>query len=90
GEEFLILAPHTDPADAVALAERIRTGVESGGFRLDGTERRLSVTCSLGTAGTRTFPVDPDGIVALADAACYGAKRAGRNRVLTAELPALA
>jgi hypothetical protein len=78
------------PADANALAERVRAGVESGEFRVDGVERTLRVTCSLGTAGARTFPVDPDEIVALADVTCYGAKRAGRNRVLTSENPALA
>lgn len=87
GEEFVVLLPHTDPRDASALAERIRTGVESPAFRADG--RAVALTCSVGVAGTRTFPADADALVAESDAACYEAKRAGRNRTVSVEMPAL-
>jgi diguanylate cyclase (GGDEF)-like protein len=89
GEEFVVLLPHTDPEDASALADRIRAGIESPEFRAD--ERTLTLTCSVGVAGTRAFPADADAdaLVARSDAACYEAKRAGRNRTVSVEMPAL-
>ncbi len=87
GEEFVVLLPHTEPSDASALAERIRAGIEAPEFRAD--ERTVTLTCSVGVAGTRTFPADADALVARSDAACYEAKRAGRNRTVTVEVPAL-
>lgn len=88
GEEFVVLLPHTDPADAASLAERIRSGVESPPFRAGDGDRQVALTCSVGVAGTSTFPADPDALVAQADAACYEAKRAGRNRIVSVEVPA--
>jgi PleD family two-component response regulator len=49
----------------------------------------LRVTVSVGTAGTSEYPVDPDALVARADAACYRAKEGGRNRV-EADAPVVA
>ena len=82
-----MLLPHTEPGDASLLAERIRAGVESPQFRVD--ERTFTLTCSVGVSGTRTFPASADVLVAQSDAACYEAKRAGRNRTVSAEIPAL-
>ena len=87
GEEFVVLLPHTDPRDASLLAERVRAGVESPEFRVD--ERAVAVTCSVGVAGTRTFPASADTLLAQSDAACYEAKRAGRNRTVSVEIAAL-
>ncbi|HQQ78379.1 MAG TPA: GGDEF domain-containing protein [Thermoanaerobaculia bacterium] len=87
GEEFVVLLPHTSPGDAAALAERIRAGVESPEFRVDG--RAVSLTCSVGVAGTQVFPASADDLVAQSDAACYEAKRAGRNRTVSVEIAAL-
>jgi PleD family two-component response regulator len=44
------------------------------------------MTVSVGVAGEVGGPLDPDALLARADAACYRAKEAGRNRVV-AELP---
>jgi diguanylate cyclase (GGDEF)-like protein len=87
GEEFVVLLPHTSPQDASALAERIRAGVESPEFRVDG--QAVNLTCSVGVAGTQTFPASADTLVAQSDAACYEAKRAGRNRTVSVEIAAL-
>jgi diguanylate cyclase (GGDEF)-like protein len=79
GEEFLVLLPDTDEAEALQVAERMRRRVEAQPFA--GVGR---VTISVGVAvardGERTREV-----VGRADAACYRAKHAGRNRVLVAE-----
>jgi diguanylate cyclase len=84
GEEFVILLAHTDPEDAPILAERIRAAVEARPFLRDEAFRPVEVTVSVGTAGASDYPIDPDDLLARADAACYRAKEAGRNRVETA------
>jgi diguanylate cyclase (GGDEF)-like protein len=81
GEEFVILLGHTAAGDAPTLAERVREAVETRPF-LDGEmSGPVRVTVSVGTAGTADYPVDPDTLLARADAACYKAKEGGRNRV---------
>jgi diguanylate cyclase (GGDEF)-like protein len=81
GEEFVILLSHTSPGDSGALAERIRGAVAERAF-LEGEEHPpIRLTVSLGTAGTESYPADPDALLARADAACYRAKQAGRDRV---------
>jgi diguanylate cyclase (GGDEF)-like protein len=81
GEEFVILLGHTRPTEARALAERIRAAVAERPFEGSDGHATIAVTVSVGTAGTATYPVDPDALLARADAACYRAKEAGRNRV---------
>jgi PleD family two-component response regulator len=39
------------------------------------------MTVSVGVAGAVGVPIDPNALLARADAACYRAKKAGRNRV---------
>jgi diguanylate cyclase len=89
GEEFVILLGHTAASDAPTLAERIRAAVEARPFLDGNVAGPLRVTVSVGTAGTSEYPVDPDALVARADAACYRAKEGGRNRV-EADAPVVA
>ena len=86
GEEFVILLPHTVTAEAPALAERIRAAVAERPFVTHDSYPGVSMTVSVGVAGEVGGPLDPDALLARADAACYRAKEAGRNRVV-AEIP---
>lgn len=80
GEEFLVIMPGTSPAASVAWAEHIREAIKD--VRIEDTTLR-PVSCSLGVA---SFPEDAqtgENLIRAADVALYGAKRAGRDRVLT-------
>ena len=78
GEEFALILPHTEAANAEHLAERVRRAVTAHTF-----PREVPVTVSVGVATLR----DGDDLHTLtdrADAALYGAKQAGRDRVMVA------
>ncbi len=80
GEEFLAILPGASAADAAGLCERIRRAVEDCAVRSG--DQVVRCTVSLGHADLLSAgDVDADAVVALADAALYEAKRAGRNRV---------
>jgi diguanylate cyclase (GGDEF)-like protein len=82
GEEFAIVCPGTDLEGAAHLAERIRAALEQRTILApDGT--KIQVTVSLGVAA---FPegAGTENIVSAADGALYEAKRAGKNKVMTA------
>ncbi len=81
GEEFVLLLPHSHPADALALAERIRIAVAAEPILQERGKPPIWTSLSLGVAGTRQYPASPDTLISRADAACYVAKRRGRNRV---------
>jgi diguanylate cyclase len=81
GEEFVVLMPHTDPGEARVLGERIRAAVAERPFAATEARPRVPLTVSVGVAGTASWPVDPDALLASADAACYQAKARGRNQV---------
>ena len=75
GEEFIVLAPHTDVTAAAALGERLRAAV--GGTPVVGGGRELTVTISVGAAAGD----GDDDLVVQADRHLYAAKAAGRDRV---------
>jgi diguanylate cyclase (GGDEF)-like protein len=83
GEEFLILLPETDEAEALRVAERLRAAVEAEPFVVEG-EVALKVTISIGVAALDA-PAQTalvlDALIRMADDALYRAKDAGRNRV---------
>lgn len=81
GEEFIILMPETDLESATAAAERLRQQVERCRFELG--DKSVRLTSSFGVA--QVNPEAPDAFAIAyeaADRAMYGAKEAGRNRVL--------
>ena len=85
GEEFLVLLPDVDAAEALRSAERLRVLVEERELRARGEP--LTVTVSVGIALAR--PGDPraEAMIARADEALYRAKAEGRNRVVAAPDP---
>jgi len=91
GEEFTILLPHTEPAEAVQVAERLRHNLAAvpvlSGLAGQG-DHPLRVTVSIGVAALQPGRRDLTDLLAAADAALYEAKNAGRNSVrLTSDEP---
>jgi diguanylate cyclase (GGDEF)-like protein len=79
GEEFLVLLPQEDAADAWVTAERIRAVIEAATVVYDG-DPIISPTVSIGIATTFGWKEKPEDLVGLADEALYAAKSTGRNR----------
>jgi|WetSurMetagenome_2_1015567.scaffolds.fasta_scaffold00023_12 two-component system, cell cycle response regulator len=85
GEEFVVLLSNTTPEDAFAIAEKLRSGVQSSAFQCNTTEGRLLVTISLGVATAEDImELSAEALINRADAALYQAKAAGRNQVVSA------
>jgi len=81
GEEFIIIIPGAEADTAVGLAERLRERIAAAEMIYE-TER-IHVTASLGVAEEICSPdFQVERLVKNADAALYGAKNAGRNRVV--------
>jgi diguanylate cyclase (GGDEF)-like protein len=76
GEEFAVLLPDCGLANGMEIAERLRTAQPEG-------------TCSLGVAAW-DGQEEATALVARADRALYAAKKAGRDRCLADQAPAVA
>jgi len=70
GEEFVIIMPQTTLDGAAVFADRLRQRIEQ--------QLPLTLSCGAAQAGEGD---NPQTLLARADAALYGAKAAGRNRV---------
>lgn len=81
GEEFVVLMPDTDTAQAEAVAERVRQSVAERSFDI-GLPRPLSITVSVGVSLNESLADTPESLIKRADVALYRAKREGRNRVI--------
>ncbi len=81
GDEFLCLLPDSDDEQGVLIAERVRQHVAEACVDADG--RRIAVTISIGLAHFPHAGERLDIVLTSADAALYGAKRRGRNRVVS-------
>jgi diguanylate cyclase (GGDEF)-like protein/PAS domain S-box-containing protein len=71
GEEFAVLLPDCPPHEAIGILKRLRASTPEG------------QTCSAGVAYWDRSE-SPEDLVGRADAALYEAKRAGRDRIITA------
>lgn len=80
GEEFAALLPDSTRAEALAIAERLRHGIEWASLTLGESGETVRVTLSIGLAEAR-HGESLDALLGRADAALYRAKQGGRNRV---------
>jgi diguanylate cyclase (GGDEF)-like protein len=87
GEEFVVLLPQTDEADALSIAERLRTHVAGMSVPADDSARPgtfVSLTVSVGVAALGAAGNEVTDLLAAADAALYYAKQTGRNKTTVA------
>jgi diguanylate cyclase (GGDEF)-like protein len=84
GEEFVLVLRGVPTTGALAVAERVRVGVET--LKIGHAGKWIPVTVSVGVA-THSKEREVDSVaalLALADGALYRAKGSGRNRVVLA------
>ncbi|MCK1625522.1 diguanylate cyclase [Bradyrhizobium sp. 160] len=85
GEEFAILLPNTDAEGCARIGDRIRRAIREAGLVHTSNRATGGVTASLGGAACRPVLERTAGVASLveaADQALYGAKEAGRNRLM--------
>jgi diguanylate cyclase (GGDEF)-like protein/PAS domain S-box-containing protein len=82
GEEFAILLPGCDLAEACAFAERVRARVDQTPQRVE--PHPLHMTVSIGASAVLASDNPPEAALGRADTALYAAKHAGRNCVRSA------
>ena len=83
GSKFAVILPHTGPAGAWVVAEKLRLCME-GVFKLSSIFSRFNLTISLGIA---SFPMDElsrEGLVRQANAALTTAQKQGGNQAYLA------
>ena len=82
GEEFCIILPEVDIAQAATIAERLRSEIEERAGKGIRSQQNVKVTSSFGVALLTPDIADAAALIDRADQALYAAKHAGRNRVL--------
>ncbi len=81
GDEFGMLIENCSLSQAEGLAQDVRKLVER--FHFVWTDKRFSISISIGLVPINNSAGSSSEILSAADAACYAAKEAGRNRVHT-------
>lgn len=82
GEEFIVILPDTNAAEAMIACDRLRAKVADTNLVVE-SGQVVAVTLSVGIAQMASGD-DQGQLIARADAALYAAKTAGRDRVLLA------
>lgn len=90
GDEFCIVLPETDLADAERIAERVRENVARMELQSDDGSLMGQVTFSIGVSSFSPSRQSPLAIIETADRALYKAKTLGRNCVVVYEEAAVA
>ena len=83
GEEFSVALPEATRELGVQIADRIRQAIER--TVIQAYDERIQVTVSVGVAFLPEDAASADKLIERADQAMYEAKRAGRNRVISAD-----
>jgi diguanylate cyclase (GGDEF)-like protein len=89
GEEFGVILAHTDHQAATMIAERLRQAVATARLRHPAPVNGDGLTISLGLASWAPqdgVELNLDRLLQTADDCLYAAKRAGRDRLVTATL----
>jgi diguanylate cyclase (GGDEF)-like protein len=86
GEEFVVILPIADLKATQARAERIRSRLRELSVTHQG-ESLGTITVSVGVAELPQHGTSSKELLEAADAALYRAKRAGRDRVIVADIP---
>lgn len=76
GEEFVLVLPDIDDANALSVAEKIRVDIETA--KING----INITVSIGVSINKNDKNDFDVLFKEADSALYKAKKNGRNRAI--------
>ena len=84
GDEFLLLAPETDQAEALRLGERVRAVCAEQAQSAVGRRLTLSIGVATRTPGSGSAATEEE-LLRAADQALYQAKRVGGNCVAAAE-----
>lgn len=79
GDEFGLILLNTSPADAEIVAREIRDAVSS--FQFVWANHSYHVGVSIGIVHIDAQCSTPNALMSTADAACFAAKEAGRNRI---------
>jgi len=82
GDEFAMLLPETDGAQAQIVADRLRQHLKQSPVIIDGSA--VTVTVSIGLAEASVSMPSVDALLKAADRALYQAKAAGRDRAVVA------
>jgi len=84
GDEFMVLFLHCDKQTALKLGNRLINKVRSEPFRLNGNNKTLPITLSLGIASAPEDAKTAKGLIQQADVALYFAKSIGRDCLVNA------
>lgn len=86
GEEFTVMLPNTLKEDAMQVAERIRTNIESAIFNYENKQMRVTISGGVSVFDVEKNPVSSaKEFVEQADKALYVSKTSGRNRITYAD-----
>jgi diguanylate cyclase (GGDEF)-like protein len=83
GDEFVVILPDTNVAQACLVSERLRAKIAEAGMERNG--ERVNLTASFGVATLSGTDATWEDTLARGDRLLYQAKRNGRNRVECAE-----
>jgi diguanylate cyclase (GGDEF)-like protein len=83
GEEFIVLVPETQLAQAMETFVRLKSAVEGTVFQ--GREKAAYLTVSLGVSLYPKHGDNPKALIEAADHALFEAKQGGRNRIVVAD-----
>jgi diguanylate cyclase (GGDEF)-like protein len=78
GEEFIVVLPGANQADAFNIAERVRLKMDEKNAEVDGVSIPFTISQGVATCNGKSTV---DELIAKADEALYRAKENGRNRV---------